>query len=119
MWLVSRRSLSQYPGMNLAAELSAGFTEAAQPIATEYTLTNDTHYGVIRGVLGNVDAMEPMMQDKSGIVIVEACGNFTRPPAAAQSEIVQVLTGQFQGKWVLAGVTVDNAHYVMTCYASE
>ena len=105
--------------MNLAAEFAAGFSEGAEPIATRYRLTNDEHKGVMRGFLGNVDLVESAMEPKGGLIIVEPVANFTRPPSPEQSEIVDVLEGQFTGKWVLSGVTVDNAHYVMTCYASE
>lgn len=105
--------------MNLDAEFAAGFNEAAAPLATAYLLTNDAHMGVIRGTGGDVLLREPGMVPTDGIVIVEPVANFDRPPSPEQSEIVQVLDGQFAGKWVLTSCVVDNAHYLMTCEASE
>lgn len=105
--------------MNLAAELAAGFTEGGEPLATPYTLTNDPHRGVIRGTGGTVELQEPALVGMNGIVIVEPVANFTRPPDAEAQEIVQVLEGQFAGKWVLTACVADNAQYTMTCVAAE
>lgn len=105
--------------MNLSVEFAAGFSEGAEPIATPYTLTNDSHSGVIRGTLGDALLTEPGYQGQDGIVIVEPVANFTRAPDPEAREIVQVLNGQFAGKWVLTGAVADNAHYTLTCAASE
>lgn len=105
--------------MNLDAEFAAGFSEGAQPVATAYLLTNDEHSGVIRGTSGEAMLTEPGYEPRDGIVIVEPVANFTRPPSPEQREIVQVLAGQFAGKWVLVGCVADNANYTLTCEASE
>ncbi|HEX2656132.1 MAG TPA: hypothetical protein VHN11_21120 [Xanthobacteraceae bacterium] len=105
--------------MNLADEFAEGFNEGAAPMATAYTLTNDSHSGVIRATGGGVALTEPGYEPKDGIIIVEAMANFTRPPAPELREIVQVLDGQFKGKWVLVGCVADNANYTMTCQATE
>lgn len=105
--------------MNLAAEFAASFNEGAAPLATAYTLTNDPHRGVIRATGGGVELTEPGMVPKDGIVIVEPVANFVRPPNPEASEIVQVLEGQFAGKYVLTGCVADNANYVLTCEVSE
>lgn len=105
--------------MNLAAEFAAGFSEGAEPITTPYTLTNDPHRGVIRGTGGNVELQEPMLEGQSGLVIVEPVANFTREPNPEAQEVVQVLEGQFAGKWVLVACVADNAQYTLTCVAAE
>jgi hypothetical protein len=105
--------------MNLADEFASSFREGAEPLTTRYTLTNDEHAGVIRATGGSVELTEPAMIPADGIVIVEPVANFTRPPSPEDSEIVQVLEGQFAGKWVLVSCVADNANYTLTCEASE
>ncbi len=105
--------------MNLADEFAAGFSEASEPLATAYTLTNDAHSGVIRATGGEVMLAESGLIPKDGIIIVEPVANFIRPPNAEASEIVQVLEGQFAGKYVLVGCVADNANYTLTCEVAE
>ncbi len=105
--------------MNLADEFAAGFAEGSAPLATDYTITNDPHKGVIRATGGNVELTEPGLVPMDGIIIVEPVANFTRVPSPEASEIVQVLEGQFAGKYVLVGCVADNANYTLTCEVSE
>lgn len=105
--------------MNLDAEFAASFSEAATPLTTRYTLTNDVHHGVVRATLGDVALTEPGYVPADGIVIVEPVGHFTRPPDPEAREIVQIDDGQFAGKWVVVGCVADNAMFTITCEASE
>jgi hypothetical protein len=105
--------------VSLLDEMSQSFSEASEPIATPYTLTNDNHLGVIRATRGEVSSMEPGYLPKDSIVIVESIAHFTRPPDPEAAEIVQVLEGQFAGKWVVVACQPDNANFVITCEASE
>ncbi len=105
--------------MNLADELAAGFSEGAEPLATAYTLTNDPHSGVIRATGGDVVLTEPGLVPTDGIIIVEPVANFTRVPRPEDSEIVQVESGQFAGKYVLTSCVADNANYTLTCEVAE
>lgn len=105
--------------MDLADEISAGFTEGAKPLASDYLLTNEPHRGVITGTGGKAFAREPGIESCDGITIVEPVANFTCPPSPEQREIVEIVAGQFAGKWVLVSCTADNAHYTMACEASE
>ncbi len=105
--------------MNLADEFAAGFSEGAAPLATEYLLTNEPHSGVIRATDGDVVLTEPGLVAKDGIIIVEAVANFLKAPRPEDSEIVQVLAGQFAGKYVLVGCVADNANYTLTCEVAE
>lgn len=105
--------------MTFEEEINASFSDAEKDMAVDYTLTNDPHTGVIRKSIGEGYAREPAYEGVDEIIIVSPVSQFQRAPDQLAREVVQIAVGPFAGKWVLTSVSVDLAHYALTCKASE